>query len=164
MTAKDQTDALRKHLLELLQDEPAHAGFDRATADLPADLRGAKPAGQPHTPWRLVEHMRIAQRDILDFSRNGRHKSPPWPDGYWPKEDAPASAKDWDRSLREYKSDRQSMIELICAPDADLLAPIPHAPKKQTLAREAMLLADHTAYHLGQLILLRRLLGAWKEA
>src|SRR5437016_4449658 len=160
---RDPPDALRKLLLELLLDEPAHASFGRATADLPVDLRGAKPPGQPHTPWRLVEHMRIAQRDILEFSRDGRHKSPPWPEGYWPKEDAPASAKDWQRAIREHESDRQSMIDLISNADADLLAPIPHAPKKQTLAREAMLLADHTGYHVGQLILLRRLLGAWKE-
>src|SRR4051812_32234870 len=109
MTRKDDDiDTLRKHLLELLNDEPAHVGFSRATADLPANLRGAKPPGQPHTPWRLVEHMRIAQRDILEFSRDGRHKSPPWPQGYWPKEDAPISANDWDRSIREFESDRRA--------------------------------------------------------
>lgn len=101
MPGNDPIEVLRKHLLELLRDEPAHAGFSRGTADLPANLRGAKPSGQPHTAWRLVEHMRIAQRDILDFSRDGRHKSPPWPDGYWPKDDAPPSDQDWQRSLRE---------------------------------------------------------------
>jgi hypothetical protein len=163
MSNEEHIGTLRKHLLELLQDEPAHVSFKRATADLPAALRGAKPPGQPHTPWRLVEHMRIAQLDILEFSRDGRHKSPPWPDGYWPADDAPASAKEWQSALRDFGSDRQAMIDLISQPDVDLLAPIPHAPKKQTLAREAMLLADHTAYHVGQLILLRRLLGAWKD-
>lgn len=103
MASIDRIHALRRHLLELLQDEPAHASFRRATTDLPVKLRGAKPSGQPHTPWRLVEHLRITQRDILEFSRDGRHQSPPWPEGYWPEADAPQKRTDWDRAAARSK-------------------------------------------------------------
>lgn len=147
----------------MLRDEPAHASFARAVADLPPRLRGAKPPGQPHTQWRFVAHVRIAQRDILDFSRDGRHQSPPWPEGYWPEGDARQNRMDWDRARRAFEADRRAMIGLVTDPARDLLAPIPHAPGRQTLAREAMLLVDHTAYHIGQLILLRRVLEAWED-
>jgi hypothetical protein len=153
---------LRDHLLELLQGGSAHVPFDRAVANLPPKLRGGKPLGQPHTPWRLVEHMRIAQWDILEFTRNPRHVSPQWPDDYWPKGDAPPSAKAWSDSLRAFRADLKAMQKIISDKNIDLLAPIPHG-QGQTVAREAMLLADHTAYHLGQLIVVRRLLGAWPE-
>jgi hypothetical protein len=153
---------LRDYLLELLRGGSAHVTFDRAVAGLPAKLRGGKPVGQPHTPWRLVEHMRIAQWDILEFTRNPRHVSPEWPDGYWPKGDAPPGAKAWSDSLRSYRADLKAMQKIIADKNTDLLAPIPHG-QGQTVAREAMLLADHTAYHLGQLIVVRRLLGAWAE-
>jgi len=153
---------MREQLIELLRGGGAHLTFDDALADLPADLRGAKPPGQPHTPWRLVEHMRIAQRDILDFSKDGRHRSPPWPRGYWPEHDAPPKPADWDKSVRAFRADLKEMQDLVADPKADLLAPIPHG-KGQTIFREAMLVADHNAYHVGQLVLLRRLLGAWKD-
>ncbi len=159
MTA-DATGRLRDHLLYLLRGGGAHLNFDAAVADLPAELRGAKPAGQPHTPWRLLEHLRIAQWDILEFSRDARHVSPPFPAGYWPAGDAPPDAAAWDRSAAAFRADLKAMQDLVADPATDLFAPIPHG-EGQTVLREALLVADHNAYHLGQLVLLRRLLGAW---
>ena len=158
----DQTAALREHLLTLLRGGEAHLDFEKAIADLPARLRGAKPPGEPHTPWRLLEHLRIAQWDILEFARNPRHVSPPWPDGYWPAGDAPPDAASWDRSVEAFRRDLRAMQDLVADPATDLFAPIPHG-KGQTILREALLLADHNAYHIGQLIVIRRALGAWPE-
>jgi hypothetical protein len=156
----DRTAALRDHLLYLLRGGGAHVDFDAAVADLPPELRGARAAGQPHTPWRLLEHLRIAQWDILEFSRDPRHVSPPFPAGYWPAGDAPPDAGAWDRSVSAFRADLKAMQELVADPATDLFAPIPHG-QGQTVLREALLVADHNAYHLGQLVLLRRLLGAW---
>jgi DinB superfamily len=158
----ERDQALRKHVLESLRGGHAHVEVDRAIGGLPAELRGAKPPGQPHTPWRLLEHMRIAQRDILDFSRDGSHVSPQWPEGYWPAGDAPPDEKAWDQSVKAFKSDAAAMQDLVANKATDLLAPIPGG-QGQTLLREALLMADHNAYHLGQLIIVRRLLGAWKD-
>ncbi|HEY7330779.1 MAG TPA: DinB family protein [Gemmataceae bacterium] len=152
--------ALRDHLLYLLRGGGAHLDFEKAIADLPASLRGAKPAGQPHTPWRLVEHMRLAQWDILEFSRNPKHVSPKFPEGYWPQGDAPDDEAAWDRSIAAFRADLRAMQDLVVNPKTDLFAAIPHG-EGQTILREALLVADHNAYHLGQLVLLRRLLGAW---
>jgi len=160
--SNDLMAALREHLLELLGKGGAHADFASAVADLPTDRRGEKLPGVPHTAWRLVEHMRITQLDILEFTRDARHVSPKWPDEYWPADDAPPSAKAWTASIAAYQKDRAAMIAIVEDTKNDLLAVLPHG-KGQTIAREAMLLADHTAYHVGQLILLRRALGAWKE-
>ena len=154
--------ALREHLLYLLKGGGAHLDFDKAIAGLPAELRGAKPEGVPHTPWRLLEHMRIAQRDILEFSRDARHASPPWPEGYWPSGDAPPDEQAWDRSVAAFRADLKAMQDLVADPATDLLAPLPHG-QGQTALREALLVADHNAYHLGQLVIVRRLLGAWKD-
>jgi hypothetical protein len=156
------TAALREHLLYLLRGGGAHLDFDKAVAGLPAGLRGAKPPGQPHTPWRLLEHMRLAQWDILEFSRNPAHVSPPFPDGYWPEGDAPPDEDAWDRSVAAFRADLKAMQDLVTDPRADLFAPLPHG-EGHTLLREALLVADHNAYHLGQLVLLRRLLGAWPD-
>jgi hypothetical protein len=156
----DTAKALREHLLYLLRGGGAHLDFDAAIAGLPAPLRGAKAAGVPHSPWRLLEHMRIAQRDILEFSRNPRHVSPPFPDGYWPADDAPPDAAAWDRSVAAFRADLEAMQDLVADPATDLFAPIPHG-EGQTILREALLAADHNAYHLGQLVMLRRVLGAW---
>ncbi len=153
---------LRKHLVKLLEGGEAHVEFDPATENLPAELRGAKPARAPHTAWQLVEHMRIAQWDILEFSRNPRHVSPDWPAGYWPAAEVPPSETAWEKSLESFRRDRKEMIELLKDPATDLLAPIRHG-RGQTVLREALLIVDHTAYHVGQLVLLRRLLGAWPE-
>lgn len=153
--------ALRDHLLYLLQGEGAHASFDDVVEKFPAKLRGAKPDGQPHTPWRLLEHMRIAQWDILEFSRNAKHVSPAWPQGYWPEKAAPAGARSWNESIRKFKEDLAAMEELVRNPQTDLLARIEWG-EGQTILREAMLVADHNSYHLGQLLDVARLFGLWK--
>jgi hypothetical protein len=151
---------LREHVQYLLQGGGAHLNFEVAIADLPVALRGAKVAGLPHTPWRLLEHMRIAQWDILEFSRNPRHVSPQFPEGYWPQGDAPPTEDAWDRSAASFRADLRAMQELVADPATDLLAPLPHG-EGQTILREALLIADHNAYHLGQLVTVRRILGAW---
>src|SRR5438309_9794613 len=154
--------ALREHLLYLLRGGGAHLGFDAALADLLPQWRGARPPGIPHTPWRLLEHLRIAQWDILEFSRNPGHISPDFSAGYWPKENAPPDDSAWDRSVAAFRADLKAMQDLVVDPKTDLFARIPHGDG-QTVLREALLLADHNAYHLGQLVLVRRLLGAWKK-
>lgn len=156
----EDVSALRRHLLELLRGGDAHLDFEGVIADFPGELRGVRPAGVPYTPWRLLEHMRIAQWDILEFCRNPDHLSPEFPEGYWPAGDAPPDAAAWDRSVAAFRADLQAMQDLVADPSTDLLAPIPHG-EGQTVLREALLMADHNAYHLGQLVLLRRLLGAW---
>jgi hypothetical protein len=158
--AMNQDQALRDHLLYLLRGGGAHLNFDAAIADLPVNLRGAKPAGVPHSPWRLLEHMRIAQWDILEFSRNPRHVSPTFPEGYWPETDAPPDQAAWDQSANAFRVDLQAMCALVADPKTDLFARIPHG-EGQTILREALLIADHNAYHLGQLVVVRRALGAW---
>jgi hypothetical protein len=158
----DPFEAVRSHLVSLLSWHDAHPDFDAAIAGLPAKLRGAKPANLPHTPWRLVEHMRIAQSDILEFCRNPRHVSPKFPEGYWPEGDAPPSAQAWDKTIAAFRADLQAMCDLVANPNTDLFAPIKHGDD-QTILREALLVADHNAYHVGQLITVRRLLGAWHE-
>ena len=155
--------SLREHLLYLLKGGGAHLSFEEAVAGLPAELRGARPAGVPHTPWRLLEHLRIAQWDILEFSRNPRHVSPKFPDGYWPEGDAPPDAAAWDRSVAAFRADLRALEDLVANPATDLFAPIPHGDG-QTVLREALLVADHNAYHLGQLVVVRRALGAWPAA
>ena len=154
--------ALREHLLYLLRGGGAHLDFDAAIADLPAGLRGAKPPGVPHTPWRLLEHLRIAQWDILEFSRNSSHVSPSFPDGYWPRGDSPPDEGAWDKSVAAFRADLAAMQDLVANPATDLFVPIPHG-EGQTILREAMLVADHNAYHLGQLVVVRRALGAWPD-
>src|SRR5262245_47798231 len=121
--AADPTKALREHVLYLLRGGGAHLDFEAAIAGLPAGLRGAKPAGVPHTPWRLLEHLRIAQWDILEFSRNPRHVSPKFPEGYWPEGDAPPDEGAWQRSLDPFRADLRAMQDLVADPATDLLAP-----------------------------------------
>jgi hypothetical protein len=154
--------ALRQHLLYLLKEGGAHAMFVDVIKDFPAKLRGQKVPNFPHTAWMLLEHMRIAQRDILEFSRNSKHKSPKWPDGYWPKTDAPPTSVAWTKSIATFRKDLKAMEALITNPKTDLYAPLPWG-EGQTVLREALLVADHNAYHIGQLVTLRRLLGAWKQ-
>jgi hypothetical protein len=154
--------SLRDHLLNLLAMKGAHADFESAVADFPVQLRGTKAAGSPYTCWQLLEHMRIAQWDILEFSRDPNHVSPEWPEGYWPKTEAPPNAAAWDRSIKQFRADLKAMRELIQDPKTDLYARIPHG-EGQTILREALLVADHNSYHLGQFILVRKLLGAWKD-
>jgi len=162
MKRMDETAELRKHVIYLLNEGGAHVTFDAAVARFPAAARGKKPKGAPHTAWQLVEHMRIAQWDILEFSRNAAHISPKFPEGYWPKSEAPPTDRAWNESLRKFRADLEAMAALVSDPKTDLLARIPHGDG-QTILREALLVADHNAYHLGQLVILRRLLGAWPE-
>jgi DinB family protein len=154
--------ALRQHLVNLLSGRGAHADFDQAVAGLPVGLQGKRARSLPFTLWRLLEHLRIAQWDILEFSRDAKHISPDWPAGYWPEKNAPPSAKAWNESVKAFRRDLASMQALVSDPATDLFARIPHGDG-QTILREALLLADHNSYHLGQFILLRRLLGAWKD-
>lgn len=157
-----ESDALRQHLLDLLRGGNAHADFDTVMADFPSRMRGVKPPAAAHTAWQVLEHMRIAQWDIFEFSRDAKHKSPPWPEGYWPKTEAPPTAASWNNSLRSFRADLKAMAKLVADKKTDLFAQIPHGTG-QTILREALLVADHNAYHLGELVLLRRLLGTWKQ-
>lgn len=159
---RDEHKALRNHLLKLLDGRWAHLDFERAVANFPAELRGAKPPGAPHSAWELLEHMRIAQWDILDFSINPDYEDKEFPAGYWPATPAPLSDDAWNKSLQAFRADLEAMKELVADPATDLFARIPHGTG-QTILREALLVADHNAYHLGQLVLLRRLLGAWSS-
>ena len=148
--------ALRQHLVALLSAEQAHINFEKSVAEFPGELRGKKPDGFPYSAWQLLEHLRIAQWDILEFSRNPNHVSPHWPDGYWPASAAPSDDAAWDRSVKSFLADRSAMERLVRNPRTDLFARIPHGDG-QTILREAMLTADHNAYHVGQIVLLRKL-------
>src|SRR5262249_12630952 len=150
----------REHVLYLLTGDGAHANFEAAIKDFPAEVQERRPESAAHSPWEVLEHLRIAQWDILEFSRNPKHVSPEWPAGYWPKTPAPPDAKAWKKSVDAFRADLKAMSDLVTE-STDLLAPIPHADGK-TILREALILADHNAYHLGELVLLRRLLGAWE--
>jgi DinB superfamily len=157
-----QNRSLRQHVLYLLEGGGAHTKFDEVIAGIPAKLRGRKPAGLPHSLWMLLEHLRIAQWDILEFSRNRKHVSPEWPEGYWPDTEAPPSAAAWNASIRKFRQDSKAMENLVTNPKTDLFVRIPWGDG-QTILREALLVADHNAYHLGQMLDIRRLLGAWPE-
>jgi hypothetical protein len=153
---RDQS--LREHVLYLLKGGGAHISFGDAIGDWTLQLAGVKVANFPHTAWMLLEHMRLAQWDILDFSRNSKHVSPAWPEGYWPKSDAPPDEKAWTASMTTFKKDLRTMVRLVSDRKTDLYALIPWGDG-QTILREALLLADHNAYHLGQLVMLRKSIG-----
>ncbi len=153
---------LRQHVLYLLRGGGAHATFDKVIKGIPPELRGQKPSALPHSPWMLLEHLRIAQWDILEFSRNRKHISPAWPEGYWPSETGPAGAAAWSDSVKQFRKDLKEMADLVANPKTDLYARIPWGDG-QTILREALLVADHNAYHLGQLVDVRRAFGVWPE-
>lgn len=153
-------DAMRQLIARLLDWEDAHTGFDAAVANLPIPLRGTAPDGLPYSAWQLIEHLRLAQRDILDFCINQEYKEMRWPDDYWPSSPVPPSSASWDGSISQFKEDRAALQRLALDPALDLTARIPHG-QEQTYARELVLAADHSAYHVGQLVALRRLLGCW---
>jgi DinB superfamily len=153
---------LGEHLVELLKGGGAHATFEDAVKNLPVELRGRRPSGLPHSPWMLLEHMRISQLDILDFSRNPKHVSPEWPEGYWPKQEKPPRTSAWEESIKKFNSDLHEMQKLVADPATDLYAQISWGDG-QTILREALLMADHNAYHVAQLVDVRRLLGAWHK-
>jgi len=152
---------LRQQLAGVLDWKEAHAGFDKAVDGVPAAQRGAVPGGLPYSIWQLVEHLRMAQHDILDFCVNSAYEEKKWPDDYWPKSPAPASAADWDESIAGYRRDRERLKQLAADESIDLFAKIPHG-SGQTYLRELLLVADHNSYHVGQIIIVRRALGIWK--
>ena len=153
-----QDKCLREHLLYLLRDGGAHISFDGAMGDWPVQLAGVKVANFPHTAWMLLEHMRLAQWDILEFSRNPKHVSPAWPEGYWPASEGPPSEKEWKASMSAFKKNRRAMEHLVADTKLDLCAKLPWGDG-QTILREALLVADHNSYHLGQLVMLRKSIG-----
>src|SRR5206468_12243416 len=151
-------DPVREQVLALLKGGNAHVSFDNVFKDFPANLRGVKPNGAPHTAWQLLEHLRITQWDILEFSRDARHVSPKWPEGYWPASEAPSSDAAWKQSIAQFRKDLEQMKALVNnATEDQLYAPIPHG-EGQTVLREVLLVADHNSYHLGQLMYLRKML------
>jgi uncharacterized damage-inducible protein DinB len=155
--------ALRELLARLLGWGDAHVTFDAAVDGIPVKLRGKRPAAVPHSIWQLVEHLRIAQDDILDFCINPKYRETKWPDDYWPRAAAPPSSSAWTASLRRYRRDRRALQALAADRTIDLEARIPHG-SGQTYLRELVLVADHGAYHVGQIVLVRRLLGIWTGA
>jgi hypothetical protein len=152
---------LREQLGRLLAWEDAHVGFDTAVAGIPPELRGKQPSGLPYSPWQLVDHLSRTQHDILEFCRNPDYRQPDWPADYWPAAAAPPSPAAWDESIRRFREDRKALQALARDPRVDLGARIPHG-EGQTYLRELLLAADHTAYHVGELVVVRRLLGAWR--
>jgi hypothetical protein len=155
--------ALREEVANLLRGGGAHVPFEKAVANLPESLRGKKPRGAPYTLWEQLEHMRIAQWDILEYIRNPQHVSPEWPGGYWPGDAAPPTRTAWAKSVKAFQADRQALLDMAADASTDLLARVPADPEGPTILRELLLVADHNAYHIGQLIILRRLLGAWRD-
>jgi len=153
--------SLREHLLNQLTGEEAHANFDAAVKDLPANLRGKRPQGAAHSPWEVLEHLRLAQWDILEFMRNPKHVSPEFPAGYWPSAQTPPNEKAWDQSVAAFRADLKAIADLTVSESTDLFAPLAHGDGK-TILREVLLVADHNSYHLGELVLLRRVLDAWR--
>jgi uncharacterized damage-inducible protein DinB len=152
----------RKHLIDLITGGNAHATLDDALDNLPAGLRGIVPDGLPYSIWQLVAHIKIAQWDILEFCKDQKHKSPKWPDEYWLKDATPKDDADWDKTIKQIKSDAESFIALLNDPKSNLYEALPHGDG-QTLLREALLIADHNSYHTGEIIMIRRLLGDWKK-
>lgn len=159
-TQKSEDELLREQLVDLIIQGNAHVGFQEATRNISIANIGVKPFKLPYSIWMLVEHIRKIQADILNFSRNPGYKSPNWPDDFWPTEEAPDDLEKWDKSLKRYKHDRDVFVALIQNIDNDLYRPFPYG-EGQNLLREALLIADHTSYHVGEIIVLRRLLNDW---
>ncbi len=155
--------AVRNHLITLLQGKGARMPFDDAVADFPLDKINVKPPNMTYSFWHLVEHLRIAQWDILDYINNPDYVTPEWPKDYWPDPDAKATKEDWSESIAQFKRDLQAIQELVADPEVDLTAQIPHAMEGHTVLREALLVADHNSYHIGELCILRQIVGAWPE-
>jgi hypothetical protein len=154
-------ESLRQHVLNLLKMKGAHMAFDDAVADFPENLINTLPPNVPYTPWHLVEHLRITQWDILDYTRNSQYTSIEWPKDYWPARDTKADMAMWNQSIEQFRRDLKAMQELVANPDTDLFTPIPHGYGGHTVLREALILADHNAYHVGELAILRQVMNAW---
>lgn len=159
MKGTDLDKVLRGHLVYLLRGGGAHLDLESFFADFAPKLSDEKLAGLPYTPWQVLEHMRLAQWDILEFSRDANHVSPPFPEGYWPGADVVADENAWNRTLKAFRLDLEAVVKLVEAPSTDLFARIPHGDG-QTILREVLLVADHNAYHLGALVVMKRILGA----
>ena len=157
-----ETSTFIKELIELLKKGNAHVPFNDAIKNIPFEDLGKKPQNLPYSIWQLTEHIRITQKDILDFSANKNYKELKWPDDYWPKEAAPKNEAEWEKCINEIHDDLKAFIELLKAEDADLFTPFEHG-SGQNLLREALLIADHTSYHTGEIIVVRRLLDNWKN-
>jgi hypothetical protein len=155
-----QADPMRATIARFLDWEDAHADLEKVVAGLPPALRGQAPNGLPYSPWQLLEHIRLTQHDILEFCRNPAYEELDWPADYWPKSPSPPSAEAWDKSVAAVRQDREALKKLALNPGIDLLARVP-AGDGQTYLRELLLVADHTAYHLGELVVVRRALGTW---
>lgn len=161
MRARSSTPRPVRELLSRLLDwQDAHVGFDAAVEGIPPELRGARPQALPYSPWQIVEHLRFSQRDILDFCRDPAYSEPRWPQDYWPESPAPPAEEAWEESVAGYRQDLAALKALAEDTGLDLYAEIPHGTG-QTYLRELLLVADHNAYHVGQLVLVRRLLGIW---
>lgn len=152
--------AVRTQLVALLKGGNAHMAFDQAVADFPVDQINTQPSHVPYTPWHILEHMRIAQWDILAFIRDPNHRSPDWPVGYWPAVDAVADEHQWQETIDRFRADQQALVDLIEDPETDLYADLPHAPG-YTILREILVVSDHNAYHIGEFAILRQVMGAW---
>lgn len=150
---------LREQLAQVIDWDHAHIRFDGAVNDFPAELRGKRPEGGPHSPWELLEHLRITLWDIVEFTRDEKHVSPEWPSGYWPKSSEPPTEKAWDEAVAQYRKDLKTLAEITADESIDLYSRIPHG-SGQTVLREILLSIDHNAYHVGQLMLVRKTLGA----
>ena len=157
----EHSDRLREQLIKLLSWQEAHVNFEAAVEGIPPQFHGVRPEGLPYSPWQLLEHMRLTQRDILTFCRDPTYEVPKWPDDYWPKSSIPPTPESWQESVATFLADRESLVELIADPGLDLYAKIPHG-EGQTYLREVVLVADHNAYHIGELVAVRRLLGVWR--
>jgi uncharacterized damage-inducible protein DinB len=159
---KESSEPLRAQLVRLLDWEEAHVGFDKAVDGIPTDRRGSHAAGFEHTPWQLLEHMRVAQKDLLDFCTNSAYvHALKWPEDYWPQSPAPPAATAWNESIADFKADREKLKLRVRDAHVDLFAPVPTGKAQQTFLRTILLVADHNAYHLGQLVAVRRALGIW---
>lgn len=161
-TQKDKNEILIKNLEDHLNKGNAHALLDDALKNIPFDLLGKKPAGLPYSIWQLSEHIRIAQWDILEFSRDAKHVSPKWPEGYWPAETKPDSKAEWEKCIHQIRSDRKTFTELLSNAGEDIYKPFDHG-NGQSLLKEALVLADHNSYHTGEIIIIRRLLNDWER-
>jgi len=156
----DHLSFVIKELEDLLEGGNAHATFDKAVKGVSADLQGKIPRGSAYSIWQLVEHMRIVQWDLLEFSKGPDHQSPPWPEGYWPRNPVPPDAHSFKKTLDSIAADRKAFITLLRKAGENIYTPFPHGDG-QSLFREALVLADHNSYHTGEIILLRRILGDW---
>ncbi len=154
-------DVTREQLLELLEGGHAHMPFEQAVAEFPPEAMNRRPPQVPYTPWQLLEHMRIAQWDILAFIQDPSHESPKWPDGYWPRREAEVDVEGWERTLEQFRRDGHALRQMAADPGVDLTAPLAHAPG-YTILRELLVVADHNAYHIGEFAILRQVMGTWQ--